>query len=99
MALVYRKALSLRVIDMGASGHGNVVNLMSNDAQKFFDIMMVLHLIWAAPLQIVLAASFLIWLLSWCVCASLRAKGRHASCDRRRTSLSSSARRYFSRRK
>ena len=67
MALVYRKALELRLIDMGSENHGNIVNLMSNDAQKFFDIMPVLHLLWAAPLQIVLAALFLILYLSWCV--------------------------------
>jgi hypothetical protein len=76
MALTYRKALDLRLIDVGASGHGNVVNLMSNDAQKFFDLMTVLHLLWAAPMQIVLAAIFLILLLSWYVRAAVRVRLR-----------------------
>jgi ATP-binding cassette subfamily C (CFTR/MRP) protein 1 len=65
IALIYRKAMKLRILDMGAESHGQIVNLMSNDAQKFFDIMQSLHNIWAAPIQIILAAGFLIWLLSW----------------------------------
>ena len=65
IGLIYRKSMELRLIDMGAENHGNIVNLMSNDAQKFFDIMPTLHNIWAAPLQIALAALFLILLLSW----------------------------------
>ena len=67
MALVYRKALQLRAADIGIGSDGKIVNLMSSDAQKFFDIMQSLHMLWAAPLQIVLASALLIWLLSWCV--------------------------------
>jgi hypothetical protein len=65
IAIIYRKALTLRLIDMGASNHGNIMNLMSNDSQKFFDLMPNLHLLWGAPLQMALATLFLILLLGW----------------------------------
>ena len=38
---------------------GEIVNLMSVDAQRFMDLMTYLHLIWSAPLQIVLSVVFL----------------------------------------
>ena len=38
---------------------GEIVNLMSVDAQRFMDLVTYLHLIWSAPLQIVLAIVFL----------------------------------------
>lgn len=38
---------------------GQIVNLMAIDAQRFMDLMMYFHMIWSAPLQIVLAVFFL----------------------------------------
>ena len=38
---------------------GEIVNLMSVDAQMFMDLMPYLHMIWSAPFQIVLALIFL----------------------------------------
>ena len=38
---------------------GEIVNLMSVDAQRFMDLAAYLHLIWSAPLQIVLSIVFL----------------------------------------
>ena len=38
---------------------GEIVNLMSVDAQRFMDLVTNLHLIWSAPLQIVLSIVFL----------------------------------------
>ena len=35
------------------------MNLMSVDAQRFMDLMSYLHLIWSAPLQIILSLGFL----------------------------------------
>ena len=40
---------------------GEVVNLMSVDAQRLVDLMPYLHMLWSAPLQIALALGFL-WL-------------------------------------
>lgn len=39
---------------------GEIVNLMSVDAQRFMDVMLYLHMVWSAPLQIILA-SFFLW--------------------------------------
>ena len=38
---------------------GEIVNLMSVDAQRFMDLMPYLNVIWSAPLQIALALYFL----------------------------------------
>lgn len=38
---------------------GEIVNLMSVDAQRFMDLTTYLHTIWSAPLQIALAMYFL----------------------------------------
>ncbi len=38
---------------------GEIVNLMAVDAQRFMDLMPSIHLIWSAPLQIVLSLVFL----------------------------------------
>lgn len=38
---------------------GEIVNLMSVDAQRFMDLTAYLNMIWSAPLQIALALYFL----------------------------------------
>ncbi len=38
---------------------GGIVNLMAVDAQRFMDLMPSIHLMWSAPLQIVLSVVFL----------------------------------------
>jgi ATP-binding cassette subfamily C (CFTR/MRP) protein 1 len=38
---------------------GEIVNLMSVDAQRFTDLTAYLNMIWSAPLQIALALYFL----------------------------------------
>jgi ATP-binding cassette subfamily C (CFTR/MRP) protein 1 len=38
---------------------GEIVNLMSVDAQRFTDLTTYLNMIWSAPLQIALALYFL----------------------------------------
>ncbi|XP_043955721.1 multidrug resistance-associated protein 1 [Gambusia affinis] len=56
---VYRKAL---VISNGArrtSTVGEIVNLMSVDAQRFMDLVTYINMVWSAPLQVVLALYFL----------------------------------------
>lgn len=42
---------------------GEIVNLMSVDAQRFMDLTTFLNMLWSAPLQIVLALLFL-WQVS-----------------------------------
>lgn len=38
---------------------GEIVNLMSVDAQRFMDLMAYINMLWSAPLQIALALYFL----------------------------------------
>lgn len=38
---------------------GEIVNLMSVDAQRFMDLTTYLNMLWSAPLQIALALIFL----------------------------------------
>jgi ABC-type multidrug transport system fused ATPase/permease subunit len=56
---IYRKALRLSSSARKLSTVGEIVNLMSVDAQRFMDVMLYLHMVWSAPLQILLAAFFL----------------------------------------
>ena len=48
---------------------GEIVNLMSVDAQRFMDLMTYLNLIWSAPLQIVLALVFLYFTMGFSIFA------------------------------
>ena len=38
---------------------GEIVNLMSVDAQRFVDLMIHLHMVWSAPFQIIVCMFFL----------------------------------------
>nr|XP_019958522.1 PREDICTED: multidrug resistance-associated protein 1-like isoform X1 [Paralichthys olivaceus] len=56
---VYRKALILSSAARRSSTVGEIVNLMSVDAQRFMDLITYINMIWSAPLQVVLALYFL----------------------------------------
>uniref|UniRef100_A0A673CN08 ATP-binding cassette, sub-family C (CFTR/MRP), member 3 n=1 Tax=Sphaeramia orbicularis TaxID=375764 RepID=A0A673CN08_9TELE len=56
---IYRKALVITNAAKRASTVGEVVNLMSVDAQRFMDLTTFLNMLWSAPLQIMLALYFL----------------------------------------
>lgn len=55
---------------------GEVVNLMSVDAQRFMDLTTFLNMLWSAPLQIVLALYFL-----WQVCSHMDYCKWHSTCS------------------
>jgi ABC-type multidrug transport system fused ATPase/permease subunit len=59
IASVYRKALTLSNKSRRTKTVGEIVNLMSVDAQRFMDLVTYIHMLWSAPLQIVLALVFL----------------------------------------
>lgn len=42
---------------------GEIVNLMSVDAQRFMELITYINMVWSAPLQVVLALYFL-WQVS-----------------------------------
>ncbi|XP_014250122.1 multidrug resistance-associated protein 1 isoform X2 [Cimex lectularius] len=59
ISAIYRKALRLSNSARKESTVGEIVNLMSVDAQRFMDLITYLNMIWSAPLQIALALYFL----------------------------------------
>ncbi|CAK9830188.1 Multidrug resistance-associated protein 1 [Anthophora retusa] len=70
-AAIYRKALRMSNSARKESTVGEIVNLMSVDAQRFMDLTAYINMIWSAPLQIVLALYFLWDLLGPAVLAGL----------------------------
>ncbi|KAL5018705.1 hypothetical protein ScPMuIL_004427, partial [Solemya velum] len=56
---VYQKMLKLSNTARKKSTVGEIVNLMSVDAQRFMDLTTYLHMTWSAPLQIALCLYFL----------------------------------------
>ncbi|XP_032125533.1 multidrug resistance-associated protein 1 isoform X6 [Sapajus apella] len=58
---VYRKALVISNSARKSSTVGEIVNLMSVDAQRFMDLATYINMVWSAPLQVILAL-YLLWL-------------------------------------
>ncbi|XP_011636992.1 multidrug resistance-associated protein 1 isoform X1 [Pogonomyrmex barbatus] len=71
IAAIYRKALRMSNSARKESTLGEIVNLMSVDAQRFMDLTAYINMIWSAPLQIVLALYFLWEVLGPAVLAGL----------------------------
>ncbi|XP_042637031.1 ATP-binding cassette sub-family C member 3 [Orycteropus afer afer] len=59
IGVIYRKALVITNSVKRESTVGEIVNLLSVDAQHFMDAVPFLNLLWSAPLQIMLAVYFL----------------------------------------
>ncbi|NWX84061.1 MRP3 protein, partial [Nothoprocta pentlandii] len=57
--MIYRKSLVITNSAKRSSTVGEIVNLMSVDAQRFMDLTTFLNMLWSAPLQIFLALYFL----------------------------------------
>ncbi|XP_066054315.1 multidrug resistance-associated protein 1 isoform X3 [Chamaea fasciata] len=60
VGVIYRKALVITNSARRTSTVGEIVNLMSVDAQRFMDLATYINMIWSAPLQVVLAL-YLLW--------------------------------------
>nr|XP_055108622.1 multidrug resistance-associated protein 1-like isoform X5 [Symphalangus syndactylus] len=58
---VYWKALVITNSARKSSMVGEIINLMSVDAQRFMDLATYINMIWSAPLQVILAV-YLLWL-------------------------------------
>uniref|UniRef100_A0A452UFW8 Multidrug resistance-associated protein 1-like n=1 Tax=Ursus maritimus TaxID=29073 RepID=A0A452UFW8_URSMA len=59
IGLIYKKALLLSNVSRKRFSTGEVINLMSADAQQLMDLTANLNLLWSAPFQILMAVSLL----------------------------------------
>eukprot|EP00051_Salpingoeca_urceolata_P006609 m.87350 g.87350 ORF g.87350 m.87350 type:complete len:1483 (+) comp14906_c0_seq3:85-4533(+) len=68
---VYNKSLRLSMASRQEATTGEIVNLMSTDAQRFNDSTPYLHVLWSGPFQIALSLYFLWDLMEWATLAGV----------------------------
>lgn len=59
-SIIYRKALRLSQTALGQTAPGKVVNLLSNDVNRFDIVSLFLNAMWTGPLM-TLIAGYLLW--------------------------------------
>ena len=63
--LVFEYMLKLKLKDSHKHDAGKIINLVSSDTNKFFELFPLLNLVWAAPIMIFVTLGLLIDLLGW----------------------------------
>ncbi|XP_038157102.1 multidrug resistance-associated protein 4-like isoform X2 [Cyprinodon tularosa] len=61
--MIYRKALCLSSSAMAETTTGQIVNLLSNDVNRFDEVTLYLHFIWVGPLQAVSVILLLLYVI------------------------------------
>ncbi|XP_049854965.1 ATP-binding cassette sub-family C member 4-like [Schistocerca gregaria] len=64
-SLVYRKIMRLSKISLGQTAAGQMVNLLSNDVNRFDLVPLFLQFIWITPIQAVIATYFIWQFVGW----------------------------------
>jgi ATP-binding cassette subfamily C (CFTR/MRP) protein 4 len=59
-SLVYRKLLKLKTSTVQKITLGQIVNLLSNDAERFDKVFPFLHLTWISPVKIIVVGRYLV---------------------------------------
>ncbi|XP_065203724.1 probable multidrug resistance-associated protein lethal(2)03659 isoform X2 [Planococcus citri] len=72
-ALIYRKALKLSKTALGETTVGQVVNLLSNDVNRFDIAVIFLHYLWLGPLETIIVTYFLWQEIDWASCIGVAA--------------------------
>ncbi|XP_078381052.1 multidrug resistance-associated protein 1-like [Oculina patagonica] len=71
IGLLYEKALVLSNASRAKSTAGEIVNLMSVDAQRLMDSMTYINMIWSAPFQVGVSLYFLHRTMGWSIYVGL----------------------------
>lgn len=58
-SLIYRKSLRLSRTALADTSIGQVVNLLSNDVGRFDMILITVHFVWLAPLELIVVSYFM----------------------------------------
>jgi ATP-binding cassette subfamily C (CFTR/MRP) protein 4 len=69
IAAIYRKCLALSVSNSASTGF--IVNVVSNDVQRFEDAAPFAHYLWVAPIQLVLTLYFVYLEIGWLFCVPM----------------------------
>ncbi|XP_065643860.1 multidrug resistance-associated protein 1 isoform X7 [Hydra vulgaris] len=71
LTVVYKKIFRISNTGNSQFTSGNMVNLMTVDTQKCYDLLTYLNLVWSCPLQIIIVFFYLYFLMGWSVLAGL----------------------------
>ena len=71
VSAVFKKALVLTPSERQRRQAGEIVNMLSTDAQRMQDLFPYLHVMWSSPYQVVLAVVFLWMELRWAVLVAI----------------------------
>lgn len=64
-SIIYRKSLRLSQTALGETAVGKVVNLLSNDVNRFDIVSMFIHSMWTAPLMSIVVGYLLFIEVGW----------------------------------